>query len=95
MSNFITLSRNANGETRLLEEAEPSEAAGKGYNKRTKVVFQWIDAQGEPWWMQHPKPPTAGPSTLPKNEPELTTLPPIPRKLHQVPLREYVWAPAF
>lgn len=49
----------------ILEEAEPHAEEHKGYNLRMKLAFQWVEAQGEPWWLR------AAPTTRPKEDPEL------------------------
>ncbi|KZV82751.1 hypothetical protein EXIGLDRAFT_335607 [Exidia glandulosa HHB12029] len=38
------------------EEPELTKDSDKGYNLRTKLLFQWVDAQGEPWWLRQPSP---------------------------------------
>ena len=34
------------------EEPEPSPSTPRGYFIRWKFLFQWIEAQGEPWWIE-------------------------------------------
>lgn len=36
------------------EEAEPSTKAPLGYWKRVKLAFQWVEGQGDPWWIPQP-----------------------------------------
>ncbi|KAF8578009.1 hypothetical protein K439DRAFT_1395975 [Ramaria rubella] len=33
------------------EEPEPSSASPRGYFVRWKFMFQWLEAQGKPWWI--------------------------------------------
>lgn len=66
----------------MWEEAEPDRDAPRGYLRRTKLKFQWIDAQGEPWWHQHTGARPFGPTAQTKNESKTTA----PRKVAEMTL---------